>query len=70
MPDLPADFILKTELQIAKLQETLAAWKETGLPEKTILILLSHSVKLSQANIKKVLQGLDTLYEDYFKDKE
>lgn len=40
------------------------------LNQKALLVLLSHSSGLSQANIKKVLAGLSTLEEMYVKPRE
>lgn len=70
MPDLPAAIILKTELQIAKIQKAVSMWEEAGLPEHTIIILLQHKTKVPKGTIKKILIGIDSLYEDYFKIEE
>jgi len=70
MSDLPADFILKTELQLAKLQDTLRAWKKAGLPEKTIIVLLADSTKVNRGTIKKILEGIDNLHTDYFTEEK
>ena len=57
--------IVKVELQIAKLQQELNSWRSV-LPEKTLIILLSHSTKLPHKTVKKLLDGIDNIYVDYF----
>lgn len=67
---VPAEVIIKTELQLVKIQKAFSVWKDAGLPEKTIIILLSHSTKIPQKTIKKMFEGIDSLYEDYFNNRE
>lgn len=65
---VPAEVIIKTELQLVKIQEAFSVWKDAGLPEHTIIILLQHSTKVPQKTIKKIFEGIDSLYADYFED--
>jgi len=56
--------------QLSDLQATLIGWRESGLPEKTLLILLNHSTKVPQKTIRTVLEGLENLEADYFEEFE
>lgn len=49
-----------------RLQDAMVMFKEAGLPETTLMILLQHRTKLPQKTIRKVIVALDNLYEDYF----
>lgn len=51
---------------VIQLQATVDMWIETGLPKRTILILLQHKTKLPIRHIRLVLDGFESLYDDYF----
>lgn len=48
-----------------RIEQALAQLTKGGLNEKAILVLLTHSTKLPQTTIKKVLQALRELKDDY-----
>ena len=58
------------EEKVSKLQAALQSWRDTGFPEKTILVLLSHYTGVPQRTIKKVMDGFDDLYDFYFNDEQ
>lgn len=58
------------EERVVKLQGELGFWKKAGIPEKTIVVLLSHYTKVPQGVIKQVLAGIDNLYSEYFEEDE
>jgi hypothetical protein len=60
--------IEKLESQIKVLHKTLASWRKAGIPEKTLVVLLSHYTKVPQGTIRRVIDGFDNLYEEYFVD--
>jgi len=60
----------KLEAQIKILQKTLVSWKKAGIPEKTLVVLLSHYTKVPQGTIRRVIEGFDNLYEEYFTEDE
>ncbi len=62
--------LAKLEGQVKTLQKTLASWKNAGIPEKTLVVLLSHYTKVPQRTIRLVMDGFDNLYEEYFKEDE
>ena len=62
--------IKKLETQIAVLHKTLASWRKAGIPEKTLVVLLSHYTKVPQGTIRRVIEGFDNLYEEYFTEGE
>lgn len=62
--------LAKLEGQVKTLQKTLASWKAAGIPEKTLVVLLSHYTKVPQGTIRRVLDGFDNLYEEYFKEED
>lgn len=62
--------IKKLETQIAVLNKTLASWRKAGIPEKTLVVLLSHYTKVPQGTIRRVIEGFDNLYEEYFTEEE
>ncbi len=62
--------IEKLENQIAVLNMTLASWRKAGIPEKTLVVLLSHYTKVPQGTIRRVIEGFDNLYEEYFTEEE
>jgi hypothetical protein len=62
--------IEKLENQILVLHETLASWRQAGIPEKTLVVLLSHYTKVPQKTIKLVLEGMDALCDYYFTEDE
>lgn len=62
--------IEKLENQIAVLNMTLAGWRKAGIPEKTLVVLLSHYTKVPQGTIRRVIEGFDNLYEEYFTEEE
>lgn len=63
---LTQERIAKLEEQVLVLHDTLASWRQAGMPEKTLIVLLSHYTKVPQKTIKLVLDGMDNLYEEYF----
>lgn len=63
---LSEERIAKLEEQVLVLHDTLSSWRQAGMPEKTLLVLLSHYTKVPQRTIKLVLDGMDNLYEEYF----
>jgi hypothetical protein len=62
--------IEKLESQIKVLHKTLASWRKAGIPEKTLVVLLSHYTKVPQGTIRRVIDGFDNLYEEYFTEEE
>jgi hypothetical protein len=62
--------IEKLEAQIKVLHKTLASWRKAGIPEKTLVVLLSHYTKVPQGTIRRVIEGFDNLYEEYFVDDD
>ena len=62
--------VKKLETQIAVLHKTLASWRKAGIPEKTLVVLLSHYTKVPQGTIRRVIEGFDNLYEEYFTEEE
>ena len=53
---------------VVDIQAKLKMYQYEGFPEKTLLILLQHSTKLPMKTIKAVLDGLESLYDDYLTD--
>jgi hypothetical protein len=70
MDKLTKERIAKLEEQVMVLHDTLASWRQSGIPEKTLVILLSHYTKVPQYVIRKVIVGFDNLYEEYFADDD
>lgn len=62
--------LAELEAQMVQLRETLDVWEQSGLPKRTLIILLNHSTKVLMNTIRKVLVGLDTLFEDYFHEED
>ncbi len=62
--------LAKLEGQVKTLQKTLASWKAAGIPEKTLVVLLSHYTKVPQRTIRLVMDGFDNLYQEYFMEDE
>jgi len=62
--------IKKLETQIKTLHDTLASWRKAGIPERTLVVLLAHYTKVPQGTIKRVIDGFDNLYEEYFTEDE
>ena len=58
------------EEAVQRVEHNFALWRQAGIPERTIVILLAHSTKVSQRDIRAVLSGLENLYDNYFKDEE
>ena len=58
--------LAKLEEQIKLLRKTLASWRKAGIPDKTLVILLSHYTKVPQGTIRRVIDGFDNLHEEYF----
>ena len=58
------------EEQVRILKNTLASWRKAGIPEHTLVILLSHKTKVPQRTVRLILEGMDSLYEEYFMEKE
>lgn len=67
---LTEERITKLEKQIKVLHTTLASWRKAGIPEKTLVVLLSHYTKVPQGTIRRVIEGFDNLYEEYFTEDE
>lgn len=67
---LAEQHIAKLEAQIKVLHKTLASWRKAGIPEKTLVVLLSHYTKVPQGTIRRVIEGFDNLYEEYFTEDE
>lgn len=70
MDKLTEERIAKLEEQVMVLHETLASWRQSGIPEKTLVILLSHYTKVPQGVVRRVMEGFDNLYEEYFAEEE
>ena len=70
MDPLTEKRVKKLETQIAVLHKTLASWRKAGIPEKTLVVLLSHYTKVPQGTIRRVIEGFDNLYEEYFTEEE
>ena len=62
--------VAKLEGQVKTLQKTLASWRKAGIPEKTLIVLLSHYTKVPQGTVRRVIEGFDNLYETYFTEDE
>ncbi len=62
--------IKKLEKQIKVLHDTLASWRKSGIPDKTLVVLLSHYTKVPQGTIRRVIEGFDNLHEEYFTTDE
>jgi hypothetical protein len=58
------------EESIGKLRSEMDFWRQTGIPEKTLLILLNHYTKVPQRTIRLVLEGMESLHEEYFEQEE
>lgn len=66
MEKLTEERIAELEEKVVHLQEVLESWRQTGMPEKTLLILLNHYTGIPQRTIKQLMEGFDNLYEAYF----
>ena len=53
--------VAKLKEDITRLQIALRSWKDVGIPEKTLIILLNHYTKVPQRTIKLILEGMDAL---------
>lgn len=62
--------VKKLETQIKTLHKTLASWRKAGIPEKTLVVLLSYYTKVPMGTIRRVIEGFDNLYEEYFSDDD
>ena len=62
--------VAKLEEDITRLQIALRSWKDVGIPEKTLVILLNHYTKVPQRTIKLILEGMDALYDEYFTEED
>jgi len=62
--------IEKLKTQVKTLQKTLVSWRKAGIPEKTLVVLLSHYTKVPQGTVRRVIDGFDNLYETYFMEDE
>jgi hypothetical protein len=62
--------LAQLERQIKTLQKTLASWRKAGIPDKTLVVLLSHYTKVPQGTIRRVIDGFDNLHETYFTEDE
>ncbi len=49
-----------------KLQECVDRMKESGMQEKTIILLMHDHTRIAKGTIKKVLQGLTEIPHKYF----
>lgn len=50
---------------IVKIGEAMDALKKSGLNEKAIIVLLNHKTKVSQSDIRAVLDGMRQLRKWY-----
>lgn len=62
--------LAKLEGQVKTLQKTLVSWRKAGIPEKTLVVLLSHYTKVPQGTVRRVIDGFDNLYDTYFTEDE
>jgi hypothetical protein len=62
--------VAKLEGQIKTLQKTLASWRRAGIPDKTLVLLVSHYSKVPQGTVRRVIEGFDNLHETYFTEDE
>ena len=62
--------VAKLEAQVKILHKTRASWRKAGIPEKTLVVLLSHYTKVPQGTIRRVIEGFDNLYEEYFTEED
>lgn len=62
--------LAQLEEDIVRLQEQIEFWNQSGIPRRTIVILLSHYTKVPQKTIKLILEGMEALYETYFEEEE
>lgn len=61
--------LAQIEEMVAKLRDTVDFWRQTGIPEQTLLILLKHSTGYPQYQIRDILEATENLYDRYFKDE-
>jgi len=52
------------------LRDSLKVWEDAGLPRSTLMLLLQHKTKISQRTINTILDGLESLYDDYLVAEE
>ena len=62
--------LARLEGQVKTLQRELASWRKAGIPEKTLVVLLSHYTKVPQGTVRRVIEGFDNLYDTYFTEDE
>lgn len=62
--------LVKLEAQVKTLQKELTSWRKAGIPEKTLVVLLSHYTKVPQGIVRRVIEGFDNLYDAYFTEDE
>lgn len=55
---------------LRSLQLAVKELTDSGMKEKTVLILLKHHTGLPQRTIKAVLDGIESLEAEYFGDSE
>lgn len=53
---------------IEAIQRQVAALREGGVREKTLLILLSHFTGLPQRKVRAVLDGIEGIIPEYFEE--
>ena len=70
MDKLTETRLAELEEKVIKLQEVMQSWRDTGIPEKTLLVLLNHYTSVPQKTIKKIMDGFDDLYDYYFNDEQ
>ena len=62
--------LAQLEGQVKTLRKELASWRKAGIPEKTLVVLLSHYTKVPQGTVRRVIEGFDNLYDTYFTEDE
>lgn len=62
--------IAAIRLACLELKTSVEVIKNSGMREKTVLVLLSHYTKLPQKIIRQVLAGVENLESEYFGENE
>lgn len=55
---------------VEDLQAAVAVWRDAGIPDKTIIVLLHHQTKIAQRDIRTILEGIDSIVERWFTSDE
>ena len=53
---------------VQNLRAAVTRLEEAGLKRKTVVVLMAHHTKLPQKTIVQVIDGFETLEEEYFSE--